>query len=205
MRILMLGNSFTFTNHMPQMLAGLTGAEVVHHTRGGARLSEQLNPNTRLGSQTQAALQKEKWDLGSQTQAALQKEKWDYVVLQEMSHGPITAPKSFFSSVEQLCRQIRANGAVPILFATWTYQKGGAKLTDKGWDYDEMAQKLSEAYHKAALENNALIADVGRRFYEWSDPQDLYAADGVHPSELGSHIAAETIAAVIQQHEKEAQ
>ena len=68
-----------------------------------------------------------------------------------------------------------------------------------------MARTLSEAYHRAARENGALIADVGRRFYEWSDPQDLYAADGVHPSELGSHIAAETIAAVIQQHEKEAQ
>ena len=27
MRILMLGNSFTFTNDMPQMLADLTGAE----------------------------------------------------------------------------------------------------------------------------------------------------------------------------------
>ena len=64
-----------------------------------------------------------------------------------------------------------------------------------------MAQKLSEAYHKAALDNNALIADVGRRFYEWSDPQALYAVDGVHPSELGSRIAAETIAAVIRQHE----
>ena len=190
MRILMLGNSFISTNNMPQMLSELTGAEVVYHTRGGARLSEQLNPNTKLGERTQAALVEE---------------RWDYVVLQEMSHGPITAPNSFFSSVEQLCGQVRANGAVPILFATWTYQKGGAKLTDKGWDYDEMAQKLSEAYHKAALENNALIADVGRRFYEWSDPQDLYAADGVHPSELGSHIAAETIAAVIQQHEKEAQ
>ena len=57
----------------------------------------------------------------------------------------------------------------------------------------------------AAQENDALIADVGRRFYECSDPQALYATDGVHPSELGSHIAAETIAAVIQQHEKEAQ
>ena len=190
MRILMLGNSFTFTNNMPKMLAELTGAEVIHHTRGGARLSEQLNPNTRLGSQTQVALQNE---------------KWDYVVLQEMSHGPITASKSFFSSVEGLCRQIRANGAVPILFATWAYQKGGAKLTAKNWDYDEMAQKLSEAYHRAAQENDALIADVGRRFYEWSDPQDLYVADGVHPSELGCRIAAETIAAVIQQHEKEAQ
>src|SRR5699024_10390712 len=125
--------------------------------------------------------------------------------LQEMSHGPITAPKSLFSSVEQLCRQIRANGAVPILFATWTYQKGGAKLTDKGWDYDEMAQKLSEAYHKAALENNALIADVGRRFSACSDPHGLYAADGVQPSELSSLIASEIVAAVIQQHEKEAQ
>ena len=161
MRILMLGNSFTFTNNMPKMLAELTEAEVVHHTRGGARLSEQLNPSTKLGSQTQAALQKE---------------KWDYVVLQEMSHGPITAPKSFFSSVEQLCRQIRANGAVPILFATWAYQRGGAKLAAKGWDYDEMARALS-------------------------DTQVLYAADGVHPSELGSHIAAETIAAVIRQRE----
>ncbi len=187
MRILMLGNSFIFTNNMPQMLADLTEAEVVHHTRGGARLSEQLNPNTKLGSQTQAALQNE---------------QWDYVVLQEMSYGPITAPKSFFSSVERLCRQIRANGAVPILFATWAYQRGGAKLTDKGWDYDEMAQKLSEAYHKAAQETNALIADVGRRFYELSDTQDLYAADGVHLSELGSRIAAETIAAAIQTHKE---
>lgn len=190
MRILMMGNSFTFTNNMPQMLADLTGAEVIQHTRGGARLSEQLNPGTRLGGRTQAALQKE---------------KWDYVVLQEMSHGPITSPKSFFSSVEQLCRQIRANGAVPILFATWAYQKGGAKLTDKGWDYDEMARTLSEAYHKAAQENNALIADVGNRFYELSHTQNLYAADGVHPSELGSRVAAETVAAVIRQREKEAQ
>ena len=187
MRILMLGNSFTFTNNMPQMLADLTGAEVVHHTRGGARLSEQLNPSTKLGSQTQAALQKE---------------KWDYVVLQEMSHGPITASKSFFSSMEQLCRQIQANGAVPILFATWAYQRGGAKLAAKGWDYDEMAQKLSEAYHRAAQENDALIADVGRQFYELSDTQNLYAADGVHPNGLGSHIAAETIAAVIQAHKE---
>ena len=145
MRILMLGNSFIFTNNMPQMLADLTGAEVVHHTRGGARLSEQLNPSTKLGGRTQAALRNE---------------QWDYVVLQEMSHGPITAPKSFFSSVEQLCRQIRANGAVPILFATWAYQRGGAKLTAKNWDYDEMARKLFEACHRAAQENDALTRDL---------------------------------------------
>ena len=187
MRILMLGNSLTSAQDMPDILAELTGAEVVCHTRGGARLSEHLNPNTRLGARTQAALAKE---------------QWDYVVLQEMSHGPITAPGSFFASVERLCRQIRENGAIPVLYATWAYQKGGAKLTAKGWDYDEMAQKLSEAYHKAARENHALIADAGRRFYACSETQNLYAADGVHPNELGSHIAAQSIAEVIQQHKE---
>lgn len=66
------------------------------------------------------------------------------MVLQEMSHGPITAPGSFFSCVRRLCGQIRENGAVPI----------------------------------------------------------LYAADGVHPNELGSRIAAQTLAAVIQKHKE---
>ena len=187
MRILMLGNSFTAANNLPQRLARLTEAEGMAHTRGGARLSEQLNPSTKLGSQTQAALQTE---------------KWDYVVLQEMSHGPITAPGSFFASVERLCRQIRENGAIPVLYATWAYQKGGGKLTAKGWDYDEMAHKLHDAYHKAAQKNHALVADVGQLFYELSAAQDLYAGDGVHPSELGSHIAAETIAAVIHAHKE---
>ena len=186
MRILMLGNSFTFTNQMPQLLSALTGAEVIHHTRGGARLSEHLNPGTKLGAATQAALAQE---------------TWDYVVLQEMSHGPLTSPRSFFNSVRLLCQQIRQNGGVPLLYATWAYQKGGDTLTAKGWDYDEMARKLSQAYHRAARENGALLADVGHRFYLLSETQSLYAGDGVHPNETGSRIAAETIAAVIRRHE----
>ena len=43
MRILMLGNSFTFTNDMPQMLADLTGAEVTHHARGGAEGASDMS------------------------------------------------------------------------------------------------------------------------------------------------------------------
>lgn len=187
MRILMLGNSLTFANDMPAMLAGLTGAEVVHHTRGGARLSEQLNPATRLGGRTQAALTGE---------------HWDYVVLQEMSHGPVSSPKSFFSSVARLCEQIRANGATPVLYATWAYQKGSEALSAKGWDYDGMSRALSEAYRQAARENRALLADAGRRFYEQADAEELYAPDGVHPTEAGSHLAAETIAAAIQNHKE---
>lgn len=135
MRILMLGNSFTTANDLPGQLAALTGAEVVCHTRGGARLAEHLNPGTRLGARTQAALAGE---------------HWDHVVLQEMSHGPCTSPGSFFASVERLCAQIRAAGAVPVLYATWAYQEGGAKLAAKSWDYETMARTLSEAYRQAA-------------------------------------------------------
>lgn len=187
MRILMLGNSLTFANDMPRMLAELTGAEVVHHTRSGARLSEQLNPKTKLGARTKAVLTQE---------------HWNYVVLQEMSHGPVSSPERFLSSVERLCVLIRANGAMPVLYATWGYQRGSAALAAKNWDYDVMARGLADAYRKAAENNHALLAEVGRRFYELSDGQNLYAADGIHPNEEGSHLAAEIIAAVIQKQEK---
>lgn len=185
MRILMLGNSFTYFNDMPQTLSVLTGAEVAHHTRGGARLSEQLNVQTALGALTQAALRDE---------------QWDYVILQEMSNGPITAPGSFLDSVNRLCALARQNGAEPILYATWAYQKDSAKLATMNMGYDEMFRRMFEAYHQAADQNHALIADVGQRFYELSDSQNLYVEDGFHPNEAGSRLAAETIARVIGQH-----
>lgn len=182
MRVLMLGNSFTFANNMPETLANLIDAEVVQHTRGGARLAEQLNPNTKMGGMTQAALENE---------------KWDYVILQEMSNGPITSRESFLNNTALLCERIRSNGAVPVLYATWAYQKGGKQLESFGMDYDEMYQKMYDAYHEAANQNEALIADVGKRFYEEADKQYIFAEDGCHPNELGSKLAAQVIADVI--------
>lgn len=182
MRILMLGNSFTFCNDLPSMLAELTGAEVLHHTRGGARLSEQLNPST---------------NMGKLTQDALAFEHWDYVILQEMSNGPITAKPSFLKSVSALADQARHAGATPLLFATWAYQKDSEKMSGMGISYEEMAEQMSATYHEAAEASGALIADVGQKFFERSETEILYADDGVHPNAAGSRLAAETIAAVI--------
>ena len=80
--------------------------------------------------------------------------------------------------------------------------KWSAALAAKDWDYDDMARGLADAYRKAAENNHALLAEVGGRFYELSDAQNLYAADGVHPNEQGSRLAAEILAAVIQQQEE---
>lgn len=118
MRILMLGNSYTFANSLPETLATRLNAEVVHHTRGGARLAEQLNLKTKMGARTQAALQNE---------------RWDYVVLQEMSNGPIVSEEKFLQSVAALCARIRANGAVPVLYATWAYERAVSSLKNLAW------------------------------------------------------------------------
>lgn len=182
MRILMLGNSFTFYNDMPQMLAKLTGAEVAAHTRGGAWLSEQLNPET---------------EMGQRTLTALEQEQWDYVVMQEQSHGAITAQESFLKSVAALCEKARAAGAVPVLYATWAYARDCDRLAALGLGYDEMARKLNEAYHLAAEQNDALVAEVGMRFHEAADALELYTEDRKHPNPVGSLIAAKTLASVI--------
>lgn len=148
----MLGNSFTFYNDLPGMLEEITGADVVSHTRGGAHLSEQLNPSTQLGSMTQMAFEFE---------------SWDYVVLQEVSNGPIRSEKAFYRNVEKLCKKIRTCGAVPVLYATWAYQDDSKKLKRTGMTYEEMAEALVAAYHKAGEDNQALVADVGRAFLEY--------------------------------------
>lgn len=187
MRILMLGNSFTIANDLPQRLAQLTGAEVMAHTRGGARLAEQLNPKTKLGAKTKAALEGE---------------PWDFVILQEMSYGPVSSPQSFFNSVERLCEWIREKKATPVLFATWAYEKGSAKLAAKGWNYEDMARQLSATYRQAARENHALLAEVGQRFYDLSPTHPLYAVDGIHPNEDGTQLAAEVLAETILTHKE---
>ena len=183
MRILMLGNSFTFFCDMPRTLAQLLGAEVEHHTRGGAHLAEQLNPET---------------EMGARTLTALREQRWDYVVLQEYSTGPLVSPERFRQSVRALCALIRENGAVPVLYATWAFKKGGKKLADSGYGYDAMFRGLYEAYHAAGEENGVPVADVGLGFSEAGPEAELYASDDYHPSHQGARLAAETIAAVIR-------
>lgn len=187
MRILMLGNSYTSANHLPLMLAEMAGAEVIAHTRGGARLAEQLNPATKLGNKTLKALHDE---------------KWDYVILQEMSNGPITSKEKFLTNVSKLCGLIRKNGATPVLFATWAYEKNGKQLKKFGMEYEDMICSMKETFREAAKRTSCLLADVTTAFEQQAETVKLYAPDGSHPSETGSKIAARTIAKVIWNDQK---
>ena len=48
---------------------------------------------------------------------------------------------------------------MPVLFAPWAYQRGGAKLAAKCWAYDEMVRRLAEVYRKAALDSGVTVRD----------------------------------------------
>jgi len=182
-RILMLGNSFTYYNDMPKMLAAHLNDEVLAHTRGGAYLDEQYDPTTPMGGNT---LEK------------LATESWDYVILQEQSLAPVTQKERFLTNIKTLCELARKAGATPVLYATWAYQKGSEKLASTGMSYEEMADALWASYRQAAEENNALIAPVGNTFQMLSPLLDLYMPDGFHPTLTGSDLAAKTLAGVIQ-------
>lgn len=183
MRILMLGNSFTYSNNLPDKLAELLGAEIVQHTRGNVTLAEQIDSET---------------EFGKEALTILEHDTWDYVIMQEMSSLPITSKDVFLNSVELLCDEIRDLSAVPVLFATWAYKEGNEQYEELGISYKEMVRSLQDAYHEAAALNHALIADVGQMFYKMEKKQELYAEDGIHPNEDGSRLVAEVIAKVIK-------
>ncbi|MGO5211355.1 SGNH/GDSL hydrolase family protein [Parafannyhessea sp. LCP21S3_E6] len=179
MRILMLGNSLTTAHGLPDALAHELGAEVRVHARGGARLAEHLNPKTRNGARTLAALANE---------------TWDFVVLQEMSHAPATTPAAYLASASRLCALSHAAGAAPVVYATWAYRDGCPKLERLGMTYSQMHAAMHNAFARAACQGDALLADACDAFWGAADPAALYAPDGVHPSEAGALLAVRVLA-----------
>ncbi|MBE5810522.1 MAG: SGNH/GDSL hydrolase family protein [Clostridiales bacterium] len=184
MRILFLGNSFTFFHDLPEMVAELLNAEVKGNLRGGAYLHQHIDPSD---------------ELCAVTRKLLTEERWDYVVLQDQSQGPITHPMEFTRAVAALSQMIRAAGATPVLYETWAYEEGSDTLASTGMTFFEMQKKLSAGYHTAAEANQTLLAPVGQVFAASRKTIQLYdVGDHYHPSSAGSQLAAETIAATIQ-------
>ena len=188
MRILMLGNSLTTAHGLPDTLARELGAEVLVHARGGARLAEHLNPKTKNGARTLAALA----PVGPGGEPA--HPLWDYVVLQEMSHAPATTPEAYARSAAALCALARGAGATPVIYATWAYREGSARLARLGLSYAQMHDLMHGSFVRVAAQNEAMLADACAAFYGAADPGAPYAPDAVDPSQMGTGVAASVLA-----------
>ena len=180
LRVLFVGNSFTYENDLPELVHRLAGDVdpifVVSFTAGGWRL-ENFADNRELDR-------------------LFREVHWNVVVLQEQSQipsfDPIYRAKEFDPYVSLLTQTISAAGARPLLFLTWGYRNGDSRnLPDD--TFAAMQTRLYSGYWDAARSTGAAIAPVGLAWSEAvaSRPQlDLWASDGKHPSRLGSYLAA---------------
>lgn len=169
LRVLFVGNSLTYVNDLPAIVAGIAEAAgedrpLAYRTVAfpGVALSDHWAAGTALDV------------IGSQ--------EWDVVVLQQ---GPSSLPESREHLVEWATRfaePIREAGAVPALYMVWPEaSRPGA--------FDA----VRESYRAAAEAVNGLFLPAGEGWRAaWRVDPDLalYSADGLHPTLLGSVIAA---------------
>ena len=179
MRVLFIGNSFTYYHDLPHMVAQLLSCETAAVTRGGFYLRQFCDPAE---------------EMFHQVEEQLNNGPWDRVVLQEQSFNAVGNRADFIKSMSILCARVRNAGAEPVLYASWAYREGSEKLEKTGRSYEEMDAGLKMAYALAGKNNEAPCAWVGDAFTRARESFHLYEADDYHPSIYGSYLSACVIA-----------
>ena len=179
LRILFLGNSYTFVNNLPRALTELARS-------GGHEIGTEMSA---VGGWTLAQ--------HAQSQETLQRingAKFDLVVLQEQSQIPADVQSRtavMFPAVRTLVQQIRSAGAKPVLFATWTHRDGWPEKHIYG--YESMQTEITAGYQEIAHELGVAVVPVGeawRRAASGLAAEQLWQSDGSHPVEGGTYLAA---------------
>ncbi|MBQ7089693.1 MAG: hypothetical protein IJN82_01090 [Clostridia bacterium] len=184
MKILFVGNSYTYYNDLPALLERLIRAnggeaQVFSVTKGGWKLHRYLD------------LQDEN---AAKFEQAMENRPYDTLILQEQSLNPLLNYEQFADGAKRVAERVSAKRTV--LYQTWGRKEGHPALEEHGWTRKEMTEGLAAAYQKAAAALGAELAPVGTRFWELGQAmpeQELYDADRTHPSYAGSCLAAVTL------------
>ena len=193
LRVLWIGNSFTFYNDVPKMVEEM-GKEngldisVTLILKGGERFSGHLQ-NPELHRQ-------------------LERGVWDYVIMQEFSSTPAYSTKyvaenilPYAAKIDSLAKKY-SPGVETIYYMTWGHKYGNTRQTDYPLDdtYEQMQDRIATTYIDMAYENKGTVSPVGIawRNIRRNHPEiELYIEDNFHPSLAGSYLAANTIFASI--------
>ncbi len=177
MRILFIGNSYTYYNDMPKLFESLArengkDVSVDSVTKGGRRLAQNLCE----GDEHNAKIC-----------ALLKNNAYDVLILQEQSYLALVDYEQFERGVEGLIKLVGAKRNV--LYATWGRKSGADLLAEHGWTSKGMTEMLCDAYCRAAEKCSAEISHVGLAFADLSASDtsvDLYDPDLSHPSYIGT-------------------
>lgn len=170
-RVLFLGNSYTYAHNLPVML------EIMSQK---GRVSRPIVATMKAHG---AWMLQTHWnDAG--TKKLIAEKKWDYVILQEQSQMPFMSPATTIKNGLLLGKAIQERKATPLLFMTWAREQ-----------QPQMQAKLAETYQRLGRELNAPVAPVGLAWEKFlqgplKGKVKLHSRDGSHPSKEGSYLAA---------------
>lgn len=196
LRILWIGNSFTFVNDLPSMLQKIASSQKVNVSctrflKSGERLKGHLtNP---------------------QLINALKKGGWDYIIVQEQSSITAVSTASVQKNVYPYAHTINSlaiagsPNAHVIFYMTWGHKYGNIRqIEDYPLDdnYIGMQERVKTSYIEMTHDNNAWCAPVGMAWKTVRSEKPalrLYKQDCYHPSVAGSYLSANVIFTTIYQ------
>lgn len=191
-RVLFLGNSYTYVNDLPKIIEDIATNEnkVFKHasvTPGGCTLFQHVESQTSLSKIRQG--------------------NWDFVVLQEQSQLPVidyyrhNTLKPSYKALYDSIMLYNPNAKV-VGYMTWGRRYGGQQCVNFGEglycsadfvDFNHMQDTLTAAYCENAYATNSYVAPVGEAWKAAlaTDPSlVLHSSDNSHPSYDGSYLAA---------------
>ncbi len=190
MRILFIGNSYTYRNHMPRMFMKIAKANGKH-----------VEVNWCVKGKTSFY----RHSLRKKVYRAIQWKKWDFVVLQGSSRDMLKDSSMYYNKtlpgLNKIVTRLKQRNPKTklVFFMTWAYKKGYPKFPYSKTHY-KMIRRISSKYKTLATDFNALLAPVGlvfEKLYFKHHIIDLYKPDNSHPSKLGSYAAACSFYSVI--------
>ncbi len=167
-RILFIGNSFTFYNDLPRMVAQLAAA-------GGQRSLHYEN-------ETPGGYTLEKHWQDRRAVSRIQSGHWDFVVLQDQSEAPLLRRDAMIEYGKNFDAEIKKQRAKTILYETWALQ-----------NKPEQQTAISNAYEGLSRHLKARLAPVGSAWQTAlrSDPKlILHDMDHKHPNATGTYLGA---------------
>ena len=179
MKILFIGNSYTYFGEMPEHTEALlrsNGIDATVHsvTAGGRKLYQNTDPTDALAARLTELLSENEYDA---------------VILQEQSYLPLVNEEKFLLGARDVAERVSAKRTV--LYVTWGRCEGCELLGEYGWTRESMTAGLHAAYKKAKDALSGELSDVGAAFLKMNElyPEVmLYTPDLSHPSVLGTSL-----------------
>ncbi|HLY12895.1 MAG TPA: hypothetical protein VKR24_00980 [Candidatus Limnocylindrales bacterium] len=177
-RILFVGNSYTFVNDLPTVFRDL---------------ARSAGKNVETGMVAEGGETLAQHAASSDDANAISASRWQFVVLQEQSEIPAVESlrqSEMYPAARSLVRAVRATGATPLLLETWAHQAG---WPDDGLTYTTMQAAIDDAYGTLAGQLQVGVVPGGQAWQAVvaADPGIvLWQSDGSHPTPAGTFLAA---------------